>query len=186
MAVFYSFHYERDVHRVQLIENMGALEGQAILNHQEWEKIKNAGERAIQNWISDQMKWKSAVVVLIGNETASRDWVQYEIQKAWNERKPLLGIRIHGLSSMGDVDSPGNNPFTGVSGLSQVPVFDPTQKDWNGNIDSKATYNYLSDHLKEWADQGITADERVSDSLCAGAWFTSSPRIGRGMPRLVG
>ena len=28
--------------------------------------------------------------------------------------------------------------------------------------------------------------ERVSDSLCAGGWFTSSPRIGRGKPRLVG
>ena len=27
---------------------------------------------------------------------------------------------------------------------------------------------------------------RVSDSLCAGAWFTSSPRIGWGKPRLVG
>ncbi|MBG9274770.1 hypothetical protein I4J05_06725 [Corynebacterium diphtheriae bv. mitis] len=27
---------------------------------------------------------------------------------------------------------------------------------------------------------------RVSDCLCAGAWFTSSPRIGRGKPRLVG
>ena len=27
---------------------------------------------------------------------------------------------------------------------------------------------------------------RVSDSLCAGVWFTSSPRIGRGKPRLVG
>ena len=27
---------------------------------------------------------------------------------------------------------------------------------------------------------------RVSDPLCAGGWFTSSPRIGRGKPRLVG
>ena len=27
---------------------------------------------------------------------------------------------------------------------------------------------------------------RVSDFLCAGAWFTSSPRIGLGMPQLVG
>ena len=27
---------------------------------------------------------------------------------------------------------------------------------------------------------------RVSDCLCVGAWFTSSPRIGRGKPRLVG
>ena len=31
-----------------------------------------------------------------------------------------------------------------------------------------------------------TLNERVSDCLCAGAWFTGSPRIGRGMPRLVG
>lgn len=28
--------------------------------------------------------------------------------------------------------------------------------------------------------------ERVSDSLCAGGWFISSARIGRGKPRLVG
>ena len=27
---------------------------------------------------------------------------------------------------------------------------------------------------------------RVSDCLCAGAWFTSTPRIGLGMPQLVG
>ena len=31
-----------------------------------------------------------------------------------------------------------------------------------------------------------TVDLRVSVSLCAGAWFTSSPRIGWGKPRLVG
>ena len=28
--------------------------------------------------------------------------------------------------------------------------------------------------------------QRVSDSLCAAAWFTSNPRIGWGKPRLVG
>ena len=28
--------------------------------------------------------------------------------------------------------------------------------------------------------------KRVSDSLCAEAWFTSNPRIGWGKPRLVG
>ena len=42
----------------------------------------------------------------------------------------------------------------------------------------------------EWEKRdGVTnlvRTERVSDSLCAGVWFTSSPRIGRGKPRLVG
>jgi hypothetical protein len=38
-TVFYSFHYERDVHRVQLVRNIDALEGQPLLNSQEWEKV---------------------------------------------------------------------------------------------------------------------------------------------------
>jgi hypothetical protein len=154
MAVFYSFHYERDVKRIQLIENMGAVEGQTILNHQEWEEVKGRGRPAIEKWIDDQMKYKTAVIVLIGKQTASRDWVKYEIEKAWNEKRPLLGIRIHGLSSMGTVDTAGANPFDKVSGVSGIPIFDPTQTDWAGNIDSKATYNYLKDHLKTWATQG--------------------------------
>ena len=93
MAVFYSFHYERDVHRVQLIRNMGSVEGQKLLNAQEWEEVGNKGDDAIRNWIDEQMKGKSAVVVLIGAQTASRPWVKYEIQRAWDLRKPLLGIR---------------------------------------------------------------------------------------------
>ena len=32
----------------------------------------------------------------------------------------------------------------------------------------------------------VLSGRRVSDCLCAEAWFTSSPRIGRGMPQLVG
>ena len=154
MAVFYSFHYEHDVNRVQLVKNIGAVEGQPLLNSQGWEQVRRGGDAAIEKWIDDQMKWKTAVIVLIGKQTASRDWVQYEIQKAWNEKRPLLGIRIHGLSSMGTVDAAGANPFDKVSGVSGIPIFDPTQTDWAGNIDSKATYNYLKDHLKTWATQG--------------------------------
>ncbi|MBR9766708.1 MAG: TIR domain-containing protein, partial [Rhodobacteraceae bacterium] len=38
--------------------------------------------------------------VLIGSETASRQWVRYEIRKAWKERKGVLGIQIHGLKDL--------------------------------------------------------------------------------------
>ncbi|MDN6805419.1 MAG: TIR domain-containing protein [Bifidobacterium crudilactis] len=132
---------------------MGAIEGQPILNSQDWEQIRRGGNAAIEKWIDDQMKWKSAVIVLIGKETASRPWVKYEIEKAWNIKKPLLGIYIHGLSSMGKVDSKGANPLASHG----IQPFDPTQTDWlSGKIDSKATYNYLKDHLKMWATQGKT------------------------------
>lgn len=153
-TVFYSFHYEQDVHRVQLVRNLNALEGQPLLNAQKWEEVRNNGEKAIQNWIHDQMAYKKAVIVLIGKHTASREWVIYEIEKAWKDKKPLLGINIHGLSSFGSVDSAGANPFDKADGVSGIPVFDPTTRDWQGNIDSKATYSNLMQNLESWSGQG--------------------------------
>jgi hypothetical protein len=102
------------------------------------------------------MAYKKAVIVLIGHGTASRPWVQYEIDKAWADKRPLLGIRIHGLSSLGSVDMPGPNPFDRLDGGSLVPVFDPTVKDWTGSIDTKATYKALHDSIVSWSDQGVT------------------------------
>lgn len=153
-SVFYSFHYTRDVHRVQLVQNIGALEGQPLLNAQEWEKVREQGKAAIQKWIDSQMKYKKAVIVLVGKETWNREWVQYEIQKAWDECKPLLGIRIHGLSSLGNgADTEGKNPFMH---LPRVPIFDPTVADLTGKTDTKATYNRLKDNLELWSTQGMT------------------------------
>ena len=116
-SVFYSFHYLRDVHRVQLVRNINALEGQPLLNAQGWESVRRQGDQAIKNWIQKEMAYKKAVIVLIGQETASRPWVKYEIKKAWADRKPLLGVHIHGLSSMGSVDSLGRSPFNPAAGI---------------------------------------------------------------------
>jgi len=151
-SVFYSFHYLRDVHRVQLVRNINALEGQPLLNAQGWESVRRQGDHAIKNWIQKEMAYKKAVIVLIGQETASRPWVKYEIKKAWADRKPLLGVHIHGLSSMGSVDSLGRSPFNPAAG---IPVFDPTVLSWTGGIDSKATYGKLVDNLERWSAQGV-------------------------------
>ncbi len=154
-TVFYSFHYERDVKRVQLVKNINALEGQPVLNSQAWEDKRRAGAKAIQNWIDEQMKYKKAVIVLIGQETATRPWVIYEIEKAWKDKKPLLGVRIHGLSSMGSVDRAGADPFEVATGPYNVPVFDPTIRDYSGRINSQATYGQLTANLESWSSLGV-------------------------------
>jgi len=116
MAVFYSFHYDRDHSRVQQIINMGALEGQRILNAQDWEAVKRKGDKAVENWIAEQMLYKPAVVVLVGAQTANRRWVRHEIRKAWDDNRPLVGVRIHGLADFGKhTDAPGGNPFSQVT-----------------------------------------------------------------------
>jgi hypothetical protein len=52
---------------------------------------------AIEKWIADQMNGKSCSIVLIGNGTAGRKWITYEIIKTWNDKKGVLGVYIHGL-----------------------------------------------------------------------------------------
>lgn len=150
-SVFYSFHYERDANRVQLVRNINALEGQPLLNSQSWEEVRKKGKAAIEAWITKEMSYKKAVIVLIGQETANREWVNYEINKAWTDKRPILGVRIHGLSSFGSADKPGATPFSAASG---IPVFDPTAKDVFGNIDTKATYNNLVANLETWSALG--------------------------------
>lgn len=152
-SVFYSFHYDRDAWRVQQIIQMGALEGQPILNAQQWEEVKRKGDAAIKKWIADQMAYKSAVVVLIGAQTASRPWVGHEIAYAWDNHKPLVGIRIHGLGDRnGNTDSYGDNPFSNVSlkGGGTVGDYVPVYKPSGAN--SQAVYADIKANITTWVN----------------------------------
>jgi len=145
--IFYSFHFKNDVMRVQQIRNIGVLEGNEPVSKNNWEELKRKGEKAIKKWIDDNMKNRSCVVVLIGSETANRKWVNYEIEKAWNEGKGLVGIYIHNLKCPNNgKDKKGSNPFenftldNGKKKLSTVvkthsPSFLNAYKDIESNID---------------------------------------------------
>lgn len=151
MAVFFSFHYDRDSWRVQQVMNIQAIEGQPLLTSQEWEAVKKRGDKAIEDWINEQMSYKTAVVVLAGKETANRKWVNYEIIRAWNNKKPLVGIRIHGLADQnGRTDTAGSNPFSAISLrnggtlANYVPLHDPAG--W----DSKGVYANIKANIEAW------------------------------------
>ena len=156
MAVFYSFHYARDYWRVQQIMQMGALEGQTILKPQAWEDVKRQGDRAIENWIDGEMKYKSAVIVLIGAQTSNRPWVRREIATAWDGGRPLLGIRIHGLADKNQqTDSFGADPFGtvhlkggGTIADHPVPVYNPT------GSTSQQVHASIRNNLSTWAASG--------------------------------
>ncbi len=130
---------------------MGAVEGQPLLNSQDWEAVQRKGDGAIRQWIDDQMAYKSAVVVLIGAQTASRPWVRYEIGHAWDNRKPLVGIRIQGLADQnGYTDSSGSNPFSEVAlqgggNVGQfVPIYNPV------GLTNQAVYADIKRNLATW------------------------------------
>jgi hypothetical protein len=145
--VFYSFHFDNDVFRVQQIRNIGAIEGNEPVSKNDWETAgKTPG--GIERWIDENMKYKSYVVVLIGSETFQRPWVRQEVAKGWDGGKGLLGIYIHNLRDPRNANShpyfgrcaQGQNPFAqvqlknGATLAQYVPCFNPNPSDAYGDI----------------------------------------------------
>lgn len=114
--VFYSFHYKPDSWRAAKVRNIGSIDGNKPASDNDWEIVKKGGVAAIKKWIAGQMSQRSCTVVLVGSETASRKWINYEIAKSWNDKMGVVGIHIHGLKdSEGKTSRKGKNPFDYIS-----------------------------------------------------------------------
>lgn len=153
--VFYSFHYDNDVMRVQQIRNIGSLEDNNPVSENKWEDIKNQGDDAVKKWIDETMKYRSCLVVLIGTDTASRHWVKYEIKKAWSDGKGVLGIYIHNIKCpRNGKTTKGKNPFEqfsfedGSSLSSVVKCHNPSSTD---------AYNDIKNNIEDWIEEAISA-----------------------------
>jgi len=117
--VFFSFHYQRDIWRVNQVRNSYQVRpGNETANFWDnslWEKAKLQGDAAIQKLIDDGLKNSSVTAVLIGYETFGRRWVEYEILESWKRGNGLLGIYIHQLKNREDyTDYKGRNPFENI------------------------------------------------------------------------
>lgn len=153
--VFYSFHYGNDVRRVAQIRNIGALEDNKPISENAWEEVKKKGRVAIEKWIDDNMKYRSCVIVLIGEETAERPWVQYEIEKAWNEGRGLVGIYIHNIKDpMYGKCNKGANPFDGFTMERDGKKLSSIVKCYNPSASD--AYNDIASHIEEWVEEAIS------------------------------
>jgi hypothetical protein len=154
--VFYSFHYEADVVRVANIRNMGVVEGDQIASDNDWEQITRGGAPAIQRWIDDQMRGTSCCVVLIGQSTANRTWVNYEIAQAWRAGKGVVGVYIHGLKDFsGRQAIKGSNPLDYVRCTNGAPVSSVAKTYDPPYTDSKKVYAHIAQFLGAWIEEAI-------------------------------
>lgn len=135
---FFSFHYERDVWRAGQIRNSWVTkddkEAAGFLDSAKWEEVKKKGSDAIHKWIDEQLSGTSVTVVLIGAETSTREYVDYEITQSHKKGNGLLGIYVHNMKdSSGKTDSMGANPFNKW-----------TFKDPAGNVVIFPTYDWVN------------------------------------------
>ena len=155
--VFYSFHYKPDNWRAAMVRNIGSIEGNRPASDNDWETVKKGGDTAIKIWIASQLKRRTCTVVLVGENTANRKWINHEIVKSWNDGMGVVGIRIHGLEDSNRIISKiGSNPFdyilhenTGKKLSSIIKCYDPAGRT------SKERYGWISRHLANAVEEAI-------------------------------
>lgn len=117
--VFFSFHYERDIWRANVVRNSWITKNREEAGFWDaslWEEAKTKGDTAIKKLIDEGLKNTSVTVVLIGRETAHRKYVRYEIIQSHDKGNGLLGIYIHGIRDQyRNKDYKGKNPFNYIS-----------------------------------------------------------------------
>ena len=156
--VFFSFDYDNDVMRVSQIKQMGVIEdGATLVSSNEWETVRRYSKPAIEKWIDDNMQYRSCVIVLIGSKTYNSEWVDYEIRKAWSEKKALFGIHIHNLNCpINGKTYQGINPFdyikfsNGNALSSVIKTYNPT------DTYMSSAYQNILNNLEGWIETAIS------------------------------
>jgi hypothetical protein len=130
--VFFSFHFERDIWRVNQVRNSNVVVGAdaaGFFDHSEYEEAKKKGDEQIKRLIRGKLDGTSVTVVLIGTQTSGRPYVQYEIEQSIARNNGLLGIHIHHLKDRESKTDffPGSKPSVpwGV----EFPSYD-----WDGDV----------------------------------------------------
>jgi len=123
--VFFSFHYQQDIWRVNQIRNIGEVVGSAAAGFHDaslWEDVKKKGDSAIKALINDGLIGTSVTVVCIGSASAGRRYIDYEINQSVARGNGILGIQVHDLKDKnGKTTSVGSIPL-GLKNLG-APVY---------------------------------------------------------------
>jgi len=100
---------------------------------------------------------RTCTVVLIGSNTANRDWINYEIIESWKRKMGVFGIYIHNLKDSDSNQSPkGKNPFDYLTFGTGGPKLSTVIKTYDAPYtDSKKVYEYIALGLSDWIEESI-------------------------------
>lgn len=149
--VFYSFNYD-DIDRVMVVRNRWVTKGNqvisGVIDHAEFEKVKKTGKAAVERWIDKQLEGTSVTVVLLGRETLSRPFVQYEIKKSVERGNAVIGVRINKIKNLeGNITDVGNGNTT--------IIVNGKEKQFSDIV--YGIYDYIDDdgynNLGEWVEK---------------------------------
>ena len=96
--VFFSFHYQMDIWRVNQVRKSGEFRDvsgdDTFYDNSLWEATKKKGDAALRDLIEKGLQNSSVTVVLAAEQTWSRRWVRYELLKSLERGNGLMTLWI--------------------------------------------------------------------------------------------
>lgn len=157
--VFFSFEYNKDNWRASQVRNMGKVDGSSTFSDNDWEEVKEKTDKKIEEWIDSQLAKRSCLVVLVGATTSGRKWIKYEIKKAYELNKGIVGIYIHGLKDdEGNQSTKGSNPFYQFYiGDENKRLSNYVQCYESPHTSSKYVYDDIQENIEQLIEDAISA-----------------------------
>jgi len=116
--VYFSFHYELDIWRTNVVRNHWVTQGYGetgVIDASLWEEVKKKGDAAIKRMINEGLEGTTVTVVLIGAETSERPWVKYEILQSLRRNNAIVAVRINRIKNQdGLTCRKGRNPLNDI------------------------------------------------------------------------
>jgi hypothetical protein len=116
--VFFSFHYQQDIERVDPIrtswryQHETLREASGFFDGSIWENSQRTSDESLKSLIRDGISNTSVTCVLAGQHTYARRWVRYEIARSIIKGNGLLVVQIHKCrNKAGYTSQPGFNPL---------------------------------------------------------------------------
>lgn len=101
--------------------------------------------------------------MLVGAQTAGRKWINYEIKKAWNDGKGVVGVYINGLEdSNGNTTYRGADPFISTYGTGLASISPQAKCHVPSGLTSKDIYNCIFANLERWVEEAIASRHGLS------------------------
>lgn len=113
--VFFSFHYYKDVQRSEVVKKSQFLRDKELagfFDSSAMEEAKKKDADSLRRFLKKEMENSSVVCVLVGEETANRRWVRFEILQGLMDARGIVGVRVHSIAGFDrKTTKAGPDPF---------------------------------------------------------------------------
>jgi hypothetical protein len=180
--VFFSFAYD-DVKnfKVNIVRNNWLLKNkeETFVDGSIWENSKTKGDAFLMKLIDKGLKNTSVTTVLIGEDTANRKWVNYEIIKSFEKGNGILGIHINRIKGRTGLTARGLNPlerlgFKVSEDGAKIHFYELSHSKWRPFLllsqinNKKSNTLYFDDHW--WRGNEFGKFFRFSDKFPTACW----------------